>query len=87
MRGDLGVMEMMESHREFLAKSGVSTETVVAASPEEMQIGMQSDMEKQIAHNLAVGLLLPEAEGTVRYSWRGMFYIWGEFLRDFLRFF
>lgn len=87
LRGDLGVMELLEGHREFLAKSGVSAESVVAASPEEMQSYLQKDMEKQIDHNLEAGLLLPGGEGTVRYSWRGMFFIWGQFLRDFLRFF
>jgi hypothetical protein len=86
LRGDLGVLELIEGHRKFLAKSGVSAESVLPAKPEEMQIDLQKDMEKQIDHNLAVGLLLPEEEGMVRYSWRGMFFIWGQFLRDFLRF-
>jgi len=87
LRGDLGVLELLEGHRAFLAKSGVNAENVVAASPEEMQANLQKDMEKQINHNLAMGLLLPEGEGLVRYSWRGMLFIWGQFLRDLVRLF
>jgi len=87
LRSDLGVMEMLICHREFLTKSGVTPEGVAASNPEEMQGFLQQDMEKQIAHNIAVGLLLPMEAGTVRYSWRGLLYIWVQFLRDFVRIF
>ena len=86
LRGDRSVFEMVESHREFLTKSGALAEGLALMDPEEMQISMQRDMEHQIAHNISVGLLLPVEEGTVRYSWRGMFFIWVQFLRDFVRF-
>lgn len=85
LRGDLGIMEIVIRHREFLAKSGVTADGLAASNPEEIQKVMQQDMEKQIAHNIAVGLLLPMEEGTVRYSWRGMLFIWTQFLRDFVR--
>ena len=86
LRGERNVQEMMESHRQFLAKAGIVEETLVASEPEEIQVFMQRDMERQIAHNISTGLLLPVAEGTVRYSWRGMLFIWVQFLRDFVRF-
>jgi len=77
---------MVASHREFLAKSGVLAGGLSLSNPEEMQISMQQDMEHQIAHNIAVGLLLPVEEGRVRYSWRGLLFVWVQFLRDFVRF-
>ena len=86
LRGDHGVLEMVTSHREFLAKSGVLAGDLSFSNPEEMQTSMQRDMEHQIAHNIAVGLLLPVEEGTVRYSWRGLLFVWVQFLRDFVRF-
>jgi hypothetical protein len=54
-------------------------------APEQIELGIQRDMETQIAHNIAKGLLLPAEEKTVRYSWRGMLFIWFQFLRDFVR--
>lgn len=87
IRGDIGFLELLEEHRSFLARSGVGPERTVAASPEEIQAYLQRDMEAQIDHNLSTGLLLPESDGMVRYSWRGLFFIWREFLRDFVRFF
>lgn len=86
LRGDLSVLEMMASHRDFLSKARVSQDGLKPSNPEEMQGTMQGDMERQIAHNISVGLLLPvKDEGTVRYSWRGMLFIWVQFLRDFVR--
>ena len=84
--GDRSILEMVASHREFLKKSGVSAEGLFLSSPEEMQLSMQQDMEMQIAHNITAGLLLPVEEGRVRYSWRGLLFIWVQFLRDFVRF-
>lgn len=86
LRGDRSVREMVESHRAFLAQSGVTASTLLPATSEEMQLGMQRDLERQIAHNVSAGLLQPMGEGMVRYSWRGMFFVWVQFLRDFVRF-
>jgi len=86
LRGDHSILELVASHREFLLKSGVVADGLSIANPEGMQVSMQQDMEHQIAHNIAVGLLLPVEEGTVRYSWRGLLFIWVQFLRDFVRF-
>lgn len=85
LRGDRSVLEMLESHRAFLEKSGSVADALIPSTPEEMQLAMQRDLERQIAHNVSAGLLQPEGEGMVRYSWRGMFFVWVQFLRDFVR--
>ena len=85
LRGDCTVLEMLASHREFLARSGVIPENLAASDPEEIRAAMQRDMERQIAHNVSAGLLLPVDPATVKYSWRGMFFVWVQFLRDFVR--
>jgi hypothetical protein len=85
LRGDRGILELLASHRLFLTKEGTSTERLVDSVPEEIQNEIQREMEAQIAHNLSAGLLLPSDEGTVRYSWRGLLFIWLQFLRDFVR--
>ncbi len=85
LRGERTVAELMAAHREFLSREGVDAETLVASGPDEIQLGLERDLERQIAHNLARGLLLPVDEEMVRYSWRGMLFIWLQFLRDFVR--
>lgn len=86
MRGDRSVMEIVEGHRDFLERQKVSAEDIVSSAPDEIHLGLQRDLERQIAHNVAAGLLLPADEEMVRYSWRGMLFIWLQFLRDFVRF-
>ncbi len=84
VRGDRTVLEMVARHRMFLEKSGVSPERLAPSAPEAIQAEIQHDLDAQIAHNVSAGLLLPADEGKVRYSWRGMLFIWFQFLRDFV---
>lgn len=86
MGGTATLFEMLASHRDFLGAAGVPAETLRPSEPEEIASDIQCDMEGQIAHNVKEGLLLPDVEGMVRYSWRGCFYIWFQFLREFVRF-
>jgi hypothetical protein len=53
--------------------------------PEAIQLDIQKDLRAQITHNIARGILKQDAAGAVRYSWRGMFFIWMQFLRDLVR--
>ncbi len=85
VRGDLAAPDILESHRAFLREAGVGNEQLVALVPEEIHGEIQRDLEAQIAHNIRVGLLLPASEGKVRYSWRGLLFIWVQFLREFVR--
>jgi hypothetical protein len=78
-------LDLLASHRLFLTKAGASMDRIAPSEPEEIQSGIQRDLEAQIAHNISAGLLLPSDKGTVRYSWRGLLFIWLQFLRDFVR--
>lgn len=86
LRGNRTVFEMIASHRNFLVKSSVNSERLASSDPEQIQSEIQQDLQEQIAHNISAGLLLPSDEGKVRYSWRGLLFIWFQFLRDFVRF-
>ncbi len=83
--GEAGVEEMLEAHRRFLEREGVEQGSLEVVDAEGVIDSLQRDLEMQIDHNLKVGLLRPGEEGSVRYSWRGCFFIWCQFLRDFVR--
>ena len=57
----------------------------IPLDPDAIQAEIQKDLRTQIAHNLAIGVLKQDAGGAVRYSWRGMLFIWLQFLRDLVR--
>ena len=46
---------------------------------------IEAELQSQMEHNVACGLLTHSADGWVRYSWRGCFFLWTQFLRDLLR--
>lgn len=85
LRGAHGFLELVESHRDFLRSNHVTVDSLEPLLPEAMQEGIQKDLRIQVAHNLATGVLVQSTEGEVRYSWRGLFYLWFQYLRDLVR--
>ena len=73
-------------HAAFLAGEGVASEGLRAVNPEAVRHSVETDMEAQMQHNISEGLLQPADEAHGRYSWRGMLYLWFQFLRDIFRF-
>jgi len=73
-------------HTGFLQESGLTREGLQPVDAETVRAAVQRDMETQMQHNLREGLLQPADEGHGRYSWRGMLYLWWQFLRDIFRF-
>lgn len=85
LRGDKSFLELYESHRDFLRNNGVIAADLEPLDPEKIQAEIQKDLRSQITHNIAAGVLTQTASGDVRYSWRGLFFIWFQFLRDLVR--
>ncbi len=85
LRGDRTFYELYSSHCEFLSRSGVEIDDLDLITPEEIQAEIQKDLRAQITHNITAGVLTQTDSGEVRYSWRGLFFIWTQFLRDLVR--
>ena len=85
MRSDQSFLEMHESHADWLRKNRVPLEELEELEPDSIPKEIQRDLRAQVTHNLAVGVLKQTSEGQIRYSWRGMLFIWFQFLRDLVR--
>jgi hypothetical protein len=85
MRSDQSFLEMHENHKDWLRKNGVPVEELEALEPDSIPEEIQRDLRAQVTHNLATGVLKQTREGQIRYSWRGMLFIWVQFLRDLVR--
>lgn len=81
-----GFGEMLATHERMLETHGVKRDDLLDQTAEEIVGAMQSEMHAQIAHNISVGLLARDGEHFIRYTTRGMFYLWFQFLRDLVRF-
>jgi hypothetical protein len=78
--------EMLKTHAQFLKGQGIESAQLLTEDPNETISTMQSEMREQISHNIDLGLLKPEGDKLIRYTPRGMFFLWIQFLRDFIRF-
>lgn len=85
LRSDQTFLQIYESHVEFLSKHRIAPDDLDELNPDQIQLEIQKDLRAQIAHNLANGVLTRTEEGQIRYSWRGLFFIWFQFLRDIVR--
>ena len=78
--------ELLAEHRSTLAMLGVKEENLTSPGEEGLADQLQADLDSQVRHNLGRGLIVESGEGTFRYSWRGCFYLWRQFLKDMVRF-
>jgi hypothetical protein len=85
MRSDQSFFEMHESHKDWLRRNQVQVEELEELEPDNIPMEIQRDLRTQVTHNLAAGVLTKTSEGQIRYSWRGMLFIWLQFLRDLVR--
>lgn len=77
--------ELYLDHCAFLRENRVSVDQLEQTIPEEIHDEIQKDLRAQIAHNLAAGVLRRTKDGEICYSWRGLFFIWFQFVRDLVR--
>lgn len=84
-RPDQTFWQLYQSHREFLRRNQVATDAVEALDEDRIEREMENDLRDQIAHNIKRGVLKDTPGGDVKYSWRGMIYLWCQFLLDLVR--
>jgi hypothetical protein len=77
--------EMCTAHEKLLSKGQITRDRIQNLDPDQIQELLQQDLTAQIKHNVRAGLLTPVDNEKVRYTWRGMFYLWVRFLWDFVR--
>ena len=85
LRGDQTFLQIYESHRQFLNENRVRLDDLTDLDAEQIQTEIEKDLRAQITPNIAAGVLTQNAAGEIRYSWRGMIFIWFQFLRDLVR--
>lgn len=84
-RPDQSFWQLYQSHKEYLRSNQVETSVIDPLDEDRIQAEIENDLRDQIQHNIAKGVLKPANEGEVKYSWRGMIYLWCQFLLDLVR--
>src|SRR6478609_2688881 len=84
-RPDQSFWQLYQSHKTFLRDHAVETHVIDALDEDRIQNEIENDLRDQIAHNLQAGVLTQTPAGEIKYSWRGMIYLWCQFLLDLVR--
>jgi hypothetical protein len=84
-RPDQSFWQLYQSHRQFLRENSVELSALETMDEERIEQEIENDLRDQIAHNVRKGILKPATEAQVKYSWRGMIYLWCQFLLDLVR--
>jgi hypothetical protein len=84
-RPDQSFWQLYQSHKQFLRDNGIELTALEPMDEDRIEKEIENDLREQIAHNVHKGILKPAREGDVKYSWRGMFYLWCQFLLDLVR--
>jgi len=79
--------ELLAEHRDFLERLGVATADLIDDKPEAIPELMEVETHLQIRHNLERGLIEHDREDPekVRYSWRGLFFLYGQLVKDIVK--
>jgi len=76
---------ILRNHREFLAQNEITTEMLRVPDPEDVEDSLEREMRSQVEYNLASGIIQLTGDGHFQYSKRGLFFLWGQFLKDMAR--
>ena len=78
--------DLLLEHRLWLGGFGYEEADMVEEDPERLAGLIGEETGRQILHNIDVGLIeIAESEETVRYSWRGLFYLYLQLVKDMVR--
>ena len=77
--------QILADHRKFLDRLRIPADRLRMPDPEEIENSIEVEMRRQVAHNLAAGLIELTSDGHFRYSMRGLLFLWGQFVKDMVR--
>ena len=78
--------DLLFEHRQWLSGFGYEGNDFVEEDPEALSGLIEQETVCQIRHNLDAGLIeLAESAETFRYSWRGLFYLYFQLVKDMVR--
>jgi hypothetical protein len=78
-------LELMEHHRSWLTAKKVTDTIPVSSDALTLTAELEQELRSQVDHNEQCGVLLKSNPGLVRYTWKGCFFLWFQYLREVLR--
>lgn len=77
--------DLLDLHDQFLVSRRIDASMLPKVSPEEIPAVIAAEIRDQVEHNLSCGIIAPTGNDTFRYSWRGLVFLWAQFVKDMVR--
>ena len=79
-------MYKRQEHRFWIEGFGITEKDLVEEDTAMLATQIEEETGRQIRHNLDAGLIkTAETEEVVRYSWRGLIYLYFQLVKDMVR--
>lgn len=77
---------LLTEHELWMSGLAFESEDFIDENPENLTALIEKETGRQIKFNLEAGLIrLAEKAGTFRYSWRGLFYLYFQLVKDMVK--
>jgi hypothetical protein len=77
--------ELIDAHESYLLRKRIPADEIQTIDPDEIRPLMEKELRLQIDHNLDKGVICLSGNGTFKYSWRGLVFLWCQFLKDMVK--
>lgn len=77
--------QILADHQAYLKRMKVKSEDLLMPDPDHVESEIEREMREQVAHNLQAGIIRRDGDFHFRYSPRGLFFLWGQFIKDMVR--
>lgn len=78
--------QILRDHRKYLHRLKIPASQLRIPDPEALEAAIEREMRKQVDYNLAAGIIRLAGDDHFQYSKRGLFFLWGQFIKDMVRF-
>ena len=78
-------IHLIRSHHMYLTRQGFVDDDLCIPDPDHVSEEIEHELRHQIDHNLSHGIIRQTDDGHFRYTIRGLFFLWKQFIRDMIR--
>ena len=78
-------LQILDDHKKHLSQHKLSEQDLQVIDPDQIEEMIEEEMQEMIEHNLDHGIIEFAGDGHFCYSTKGLFYLWGQFVKDMVR--
>jgi len=77
--------KLLIDHEYFLYQQGFVDDDLSIPDPDDLEDQIETELRHQIEFNLQSGIIKTTGDGHFRYTVRGLFFLWKQFVKDMIR--